>query len=194
MGRKVLRWVLIICGLLALWVATALVAGAVMQSRVPVSLPPFMSVEAVGDQYALAQGTWVIEGQKQAFPLQATEIRCERPLGRCSSATAQVMLGDQMHADLGLYEIVTWEKSRIVYVDDSPLCVRYVYTIDLVSKSVNGVRTKRPQASPSAGTCGSYDEELRLSLKGGFEVTNALQHDAMPWFGEVAFAPFKLLR
>lgn len=194
MGRKVLRWVLIIGVLLIVWIATLWVASSVVKARVPVDLPPFLSIVPVGDQYVSVEGTWVIEGQRQAFPLQATEIRCERAMGRCSSATAQVMLGDQMHVDLGFYDIVSWEKSRIVFVDDSPLCVRYVYTIDLISKSVNGVRTKRPQANPSAAPCESVDKELRLTLKGGLEVTSALQDQAMPWFGALALAPFKLLR
>lgn len=193
MLRKVVRLGVILFGLLVLWVALVLFAGTVAQLRVPVDLSTF-SVSAVGDDYVRANGTWVIEGQKQAFPLQTTEIWCEREMKRCTSATAQVVEGALMFVDLGLYDIISWEKSRIVFVDDSPGCVRYVYTIDPVTKFANGVRKKKTNTDGAIGDCTAIDQELRLSLKSGFLVVNALREEALPWYGKVALAPLKLFR
>jgi hypothetical protein len=193
MRQRILRAVGILLGVLVLWIALMFLAGAVMQSRVPVNLAPFSSVTALSDGYVNATGTWVIEGDSQGFPLQTTELSCEREFKRCTSATAQVMMGTQMHVHLDTYQILNWEKTRVVFVDTAPSCVSYVYTIDLATKAVSGVRTRKPNATAVLGDCGAYDKELRLSLRGGLEVTKKLQDDALPWFGHLAFAPFKLL-
>ena len=66
--------------------------GGVVASRVPVSLRCGANAEQVGD-YVFASGTWVIEGDKQTFPLQTTEMQCDCTLLRCLSATAQVGYG-----------------------------------------------------------------------------------------------------
>ena len=194
MLRKGLKWVAIVVGAFITWLAIVFVAAAVVADRVPISLSPGIIVVAVGDSYVLASGTWVIEGQTQAFPLQTTEIRCERELRRCTSATAMVVLGKQLHVDVSFHDIVSWEKSRVVFVDESPSCVQYVYTIDLATKAVNGVRKKRVGGGAPAPDCSSLDDQLRLSLKNGFSEVLALQKSAMPWFGELALAPFKLFQ
>ena len=192
MRHRVIRTVIVFLGILILWIALMFLAGAVTQSRVPVNLAPFSSVTPLLDGYVNATGTWVIEGDNQGFPLQSTEIHCERELKRCTSATAQVMMGTQMYAHLDTYEIVSWEKTRVVFVDTSPSCVSYIYTIDLATKSVSGVRKKKPNATGALGDCSTYDKELRLSLRGGLEVTKKLQDEALPWFGHIVFAPFKI--
>ena len=192
MRHRLIRTAVVLLGLLILWIALVFLAGAVIQSRVPVNLAPFSRVTLVSDGYVNATGTWVIEGDSQGFPLQSTEINCEREIKRCTSATAQVMMGTQMHAHLDTYEIVSWEKTRVVFVDTSPSCVNYVYTIDLATKSVAGVRSRKPNATGTTGDCSTYDRELRLSLRGGLEVTKKLQDEALPWFGHMVFAPFKL--
>lgn len=195
MLRKSLKWVAAFVGLFGVWLAVVFVAAAVAADRVPISLSPGILVTGVGDSYVLANGTWVIEGQPQAFPLQTTEIRCERELRRCTSATAMVMLGKQLHVDISFHDVVSWEKSRVVFTDDSPSCVEYVYTIDLVTKVANGVRRKRTTpAVPAISDCGTFEQELHLSLKSGFSEVLALQKSAMPWFGEVALAPLRLFQ
>jgi hypothetical protein len=190
--RKTLKWGGFFVAAIVLWLATVLIASAVVKSRVPVSLSAHGNVVSIRDVYASATGTWVIEGQQQAYPLQTTNIRCEKELRRCTSGTARVMAGDQLHVDLDVHDIVSWEKSRIVFVDDVPKCVQYIYTIDLITNVVNGIRRKRPDVAGDASDCAALDQELRLSLKGGFEQWWKLNQDAMPWFGKLALAPFKL--
>ena len=194
MRHTVIRVALFIFSILILWVALIFLASAVIESRVPVNLVPFSSVSQFSNEYVSATGTWVIEGHNQAFPLQTTQIQCERKINRCTSATAQVMIGGQLHAHLDTYEIVNWEKARIVFLDDSPTCVSYIYTIDAASKSVGGVRRKKQDATGVLDDCAKFDRELRLSLRGGLEVTRKLQEEANPWFGQIVFAPFKLFQ
>jgi hypothetical protein len=107
------------------WIAALLLSGVVVASRVPVSLPYGISVDRVGD-YVFVSGTWVIDGDKQGFPLQTTEIQCDRTLLRCSSATAQIGYGGQLTTMLGHYQVVEWGADRVVFVYTSPLCVSYV--------------------------------------------------------------------
>lgn len=192
MARKVLKWIGVFVGAFLLWLTIVMVASAVVQDRVPVSLSPSKLVYGNQDSYAHASGTWVLENDDQAFPLQTTEIRCEKELRRCTAGTAMVMLGKQLHVDVTFYEIIAWEKSRVVFTDDSPSCVSYVYTIDLVTKVANGVRTKKKDAK--GAECANYEKELKLNLQDGFHVAYALQQKQMPWFGELALAPLKLLR
>ena len=72
-----LHLVFFFCALaLVAWIAT-LLSGGVVASRVPVSLRCGANAEQVGD-YVFASGTWVIEGDKQTFPLQTAEIQCDR--------------------------------------------------------------------------------------------------------------------
>ena len=189
---KVRKWTLVVIGALILWIGVVFLTSAVVKFRVPVQLSPGSSVINNGGFYVMANGTWVIEGDKQAFPLQTTQIRCEKEPLRCISGTAMVMSGDQLTVDVTVHEVASWNKSHIVFVDDAPECVKYIYTIDLATKSTNAVRQRRPDsANPN---CSSYDKELRLSLRSGFREVQVLEREAVPWFGRLAMSPFELFR
>ena len=194
MRHPILRIALLLLGLIVLWISLIFLASATIQSRVPVNLQPFSSVIAISNNYVNATGTWVIDGDIQAIPLQTTDIKSERELKRCTSATAMVMIGTQLHAHLETYEIVNWKKTRVVFIDDSPSCVDYIYTIDMASKSAAAIRKKKLNGTGLPGDCAVYEKELRLTLRGGLEVMKKLQQDATPWFGSIVFAPFKLLQ
>lgn len=193
MRQRILRAVWILLGAIVLWIALLFAAGAVVDSRVPIDLSPFSNVNVVDDKYVSASGTWVIEGDSQAYPLQTTEIICERELMRCTSATAQIM-GRGLHVNLDTYEVVEWEKTHIVFVDTAPTCATYVFTIDFPTKAVSGLRKKKPSGPSVSAGCNTLDKELRLSLRTGFNVSESLKDEALPWFGHLAFSPFKLFR
>jgi hypothetical protein len=193
MRQRILRVVGILFGVLILWIAILFAAGAVVESRVPVDLPAFSNVRAVNNSYVSAKGTWVIEGDSQASPLQTTKIICEREFMRCTSATAQVN-ERSLHVNVDIYEVVSWEKTRIVFVDSAPTCTNYVFTIDLSTKAVSGLRKKKPSGESAPSDCNTLDKELRLSLRAGFKVSQSLKDEALPWFGQLAVSPLKLLR
>src|SRR5664279_1133318 len=120
MARRILKWIGVALGALALWILVIIAAQAVVNDRVPVMLSPTKLVYGIQDSYVVAQGTWVLENDEQAFPLQTTQIRCEKELKRCTSATAMVMLGKQMSVDVTFHDIVAWSNSRVVFTDDTP--------------------------------------------------------------------------
>ena len=192
--RKVVRISLVLIGAFLLWILVALLAGTVAQLRVPVNLSSISEVRYVSDGFVRASGTWVIEGEAQAFPLQTTEIWCERDIKRCTSATAQVMSGEQMLVHLDFFDVVAWEKTRVVFSNDSPGCVDYIHTIDLVTKTATALRRKKLDQSKAIGDCSALVPELRVTLRKGSDVVTKTRNDALPWFGELVFAPLKLLR
>jgi hypothetical protein len=188
----VVKALLVVVAIFVLWVVAVALSSLVVASRVPVSLTPTFSVNQFGGDVA-AQGTWVIEGQQQAFPLQTSKVHCSAAAKVCRSATASVGYGDQLRVDMDVYDIVEWGQSRIVYVDEAPACTHYVYTIDLLTKTVHGIRHRREKPTFGDQSCEEFDKELRLSLKDGFGVWWSLRQTAEPWFGQVVSGPFRLL-
>jgi hypothetical protein len=190
---NILRGVKIVTLIFCIWIAILFVSYAVIKSRVPVSLSPSLSVDEL-QGYAVAEGTWVIEGDKQAFPLQTTKIECFKDRAICTSATAEVSIGDQLHVNIDQYIVSDWSPTRIVFTDEAPTCVWYVFTMDLLTKSVSGIRQKNKNPTGGNESCQGFNSTLRLSLKDGFSVWHQAEKDATPWFGVIAEAPFKLLQ
>lgn len=190
MKRKLLLWGgIIVCGI-ALWIGTIVLAISITHLRVPVNLPGMLVYATPG--YAVATGTWIIEGDRMANPLQTTKITCRKETMLCDSSTAEIS-DRRMMLNADRYEISEWTKTHVVFSDDSPLCVSYIYTLNWATKSVTGVRTKKKSLPPNTTDCNTLQSELRLTMKDGFRVSGELEREAMPWFGTLAFLPFKLL-
>jgi len=190
MKRQVLRWIIILVGIAVFWIAGLALSLTVVKLRVPVSLP---SAQILGGKmHVSVSGTWIIEGEKQAFPLQAMTLLCVKTEKICHVASAQIMGGDQLMVQREIYEVESWEQGRVLLSDTSPRCVDYLYTIDIQSKAANGIRRNKKNPD-STDVCPERSPELRLSLKGGFEVTRKLEEDAMPWFGHIFMAPLKAI-
>jgi hypothetical protein len=103
-----------------------------------------------------ASGTWVIENDTQAFPLQFTELRCYRQDNECTSATAEVTFGDTLSVDTDRYEVVRWTNDTIIFTT-SALCVDYTYTVSRASERLVGTRTPKKAATDTClvrGTAG----------------------------------------
>jgi hypothetical protein len=103
-----------------------------------------MNVFSYDDSYAVAEGTWVIENEKSAYPLQTSKIICSRQTKICTVATAKVF-NSMLFVDNDSFGIAEWNRGRIVFLDDSPSCVTYIYTIDTLTKSVQSIRQKRKE-------------------------------------------------
>jgi len=188
------RWLRLALGALAIWVGGVVVTFSIIEQRVPVSLPLSGHVLQLDNGYVRAEGTWTIEGDDHAFPLQTTVIECWPERRECTAATAEVSSLKMLNIIVETFPVVEWTRTTLVFVNDSPLCVRYVYTINLATKSVTGFRARRdqPVSSPIID-CERLASELRLTMRSGFDVWRRLQDDATPWFGWVFLAPFKLL-
>ncbi|MDF2995828.1 MAG: hypothetical protein K0R27_1465 [Xanthobacteraceae bacterium] len=174
------RWILRACGFIALGiVGTALILClAVLFTDYPrASLPtgPRVYVDAWDHGYVHAEGTWIIESQAQAFPLQVTSLTCVRNQ-QCTSSTAQIASG-MLSVDASDYRIEAWTIDTLVFTDKSPICVDYVYSISRATQTLAGVRTKKPDAR--ADTCSWMDKApLKLSLTNGFDVWKRLADTA----------------
>jgi hypothetical protein len=183
----------VVVGLFTVWVFAIYLSVLVAKERVPVELPFAFYVESV-EGYVQAGGTWTIEGDQQAFPLQTTEIDCWQPSRTCTSGTAQVSARDVLTVNIGRLPVIEWTDSHVVFVDESPTCVRYTYTINVATKSVTGVRQPKTVANGAGLGCDELKSELRLTMRSGFDVWYPLDQAALPWYGRIALAPFELLR
>ena len=78
-------------------------------------------------------------------------------------------LGTFLNLETNVYDIVKWNDSQIIYVDDFPQCVSYIYTIDRLTKQVNGIR--KPKKGADANLCESIEKrDMRLKLVDGLVV------------------------
>jgi peptidoglycan hydrolase-like protein with peptidoglycan-binding domain len=111
--------------------------SAKITEQQPLSLPP--KIVDGSKEFAMAKGTWVFEGDEQAFPLQTTSITCYRQTMDCRSVQAEV--GSYNH--LGLYEetytISKWTAAEVV-AENQAQCVAYTLQISLAKKEANMFR------------------------------------------------------
>jgi hypothetical protein len=142
------------------------------------------------DGFVHASGTWTIEGTKSAVPFQTSEIRCNRRQGVCLETRAQVVNGNYLSTDLEEYGVQKWDEHTIVYGTESATCTRYTYTLDRASRTVAGVRVLKAPGDPR---CAQLEERLVLRLEDGLELHRRASAEAMPWWGEIAYAPLKAI-
>lgn len=158
-----------------------------IDSKVPVSLGYKTNIYALYDA-VVAEGTWTVVGGKSDTPLQHSKIRCYRTTKDCYEAKASVQTthGAFLTVDILRYDVVTWTNTTIIYVDRN-ICYDDIYTIDLISKTVNGVTRASPDAArnkckPSSASDG-ISKQYRLA--DGFEVHQSLRREASPWLVRV---------
>lgn len=172
---RIVGWVLVgLVGTAAIFSMMFLYVG----KQVPVSIPMGGKVfdSSWDNGFVHASGTWVIENERQASPLQYTEVSCFRADNACRSATAEVSFGGYLSVDADRYEIAKWTDDTIIFTT-SALCVNYTYTISRASARLVGTRTPKKTAD---GACpqGVGKNTLQLSLKDGYLVQRALEEEA----------------
>ena len=87
-GRIFLLLVLGLAGTIAIFT----VSVQIVNSAVPVNLPvgPHVYTSLWDERYVSASGTWVIDNDRHAFPLNTSEITCRRPDSFCTATTARI--------------------------------------------------------------------------------------------------------
>lgn len=157
-------------GIVAIWLTS-------MTLYVPVKIRSGYGVHTnQWDQgYVSASGTWVIENDRQAFPVQYSELTCILSEKQCQSATAEIMFGNMLSVDRQIYSVERWTDDTVIFTASSALCVDYTYTISRANQRVVGTRTRKKNPGPS---CFSGSETLQLSLVDGFKVTQQLEKEA----------------
>jgi hypothetical protein len=121
-------------------------------------------------------GTWVIDNDKPAFPLQVSEIICRLDGKTCVESRAEIF-GTTLMVHQDTYEIIRWDQHTLIYADDSAECMHYVYTVSRDTKQASGLRSIKPGME---STCGDVTKELKLRLTDGFKVYWAMQQEARP--------------
>jgi hypothetical protein len=159
------------------WTGTALIftaAYAVVGSVVPVSLQPGSTWMGSWDEYVHTRGTWTMENETLASPLQTTEIFCDRQQMQCTEAQAEVF-GGMLSSQLIEYQITRWDSNVITFANTSSTCVDYNYTLDRASQRLIGVRTTKKST-----TCPLpiSDKSITLTLADGFSVWRRVQDEA----------------
>jgi hypothetical protein len=176
---KAVGWVfvLVVAGL-AGSMAIFSISNTIIGSQVPVHLSsgPYVGTESWDQGVVYAGGTFTIDNDRSAFPLQVTKIRCVRDENTCSTATAEISFGEMLEADLSVHEIKLWNETTILYEEDA-LCVSYLYTIDRANKRVVGTR----KSKQNVAGCEDFEKtpNLSLSLVNGFDIWWRLNTEAV---------------
>lgn len=159
------------------------ISAALVANKVPVRLASGFFYLDKWDSYVTARGTWTIDGQKSGIPLQATEIACFRETMTCDVAQAEIFMS-MLTASYHAYQVTRWTDELVTFIDTSPICFRYTYSIIRTSKSAVGKRAFRNDAD--ATLCEEFDKkDLQLTFQNGFDVWRSLDEQAraehLPW-------------
>jgi hypothetical protein len=177
MKKKILWTVLLTGGLISSLAAFLFILTLILKSAVPVSMP-FFSL-STDDQmwnkfgYVVAEGTWVMEKPDVMYsPFLANKIVCVKREGVCRDAEASVDAHGgtaYLRVNVDEFPIVKWDDTQIVYVNNDPECVTYIYSINRATKQVSGIR--KPRANITSESCKDIQKnEIKLKLVSGFDV------------------------
>jgi hypothetical protein len=185
------------------WYIIAMLHFVSIWTKVPVNILGQGRVYAGSwDQgFVTASGTWTLDGENHAFPLNMSEIQCIKDDRRCYAAGARLSDG-YLVADLDFYNVTKWDSSTLEFVTDA-ICVSYVYVINRNTEKLTGRRVAKTTEDP---TCKSIISSpvLRLSFVNGLDVVNKLRSEAAPtlislpvatiWTGAILFWIWRVVR
>jgi len=177
MKKKLLWSFVLTSGLIASLAIFLTIYNLYIKSVAPVSMP-FFSL-TTDDQmwnkfgYVTADGTWVMEKPDVMYsPFMANKIICVKREGVCRDAEASVDAHggtSYLRVNLDEFPIIKWDDSQIIYTNNSPECVTYIYSINRETKQVTGIRKPRPNANLES--CKDIEKnEIKLKLVSGFDV------------------------
>jgi hypothetical protein len=84
--------------------------------------------------YALASGKWSDAGAH--VQINSTEIHCYQRFGFCEVASASTSVG-MASVSLDSFDILRWDKSELIAVDSSPICMVNTLRFDFAAKKVS---------------------------------------------------------
>jgi hypothetical protein len=176
---KSLRVVALLFLLVVGWIAIGALHLFAISYKVPVMpLGDGRVLTGSWDQgFVLARGTWTIDGEKPAFPLNMSEINCVKARSVCNAAEARVS-DDWLEAAHEEYNITKWDNSTLEFVSDAT-CVSYVYVINRSTEKLTGRRIAKATSDP---VCQSVvlSPEVQLSFVNGLDVVDKLRSEHSP--------------
>jgi hypothetical protein len=166
------------------------IAGSAIDDATKVRLPsgPIVFTDSWDRGYVSAEGTFVIDNDRQAFPLQITKMQCYRDDKACTVAMAEVGFGNTLNLELSTQAISLWN-STTIHIRTDATCVEYIYTIDRANKRVLGTRSKKQGVTG----CDVFDSKpLTLTLANGFDVWWKLNQEAIAKYSPFMWAGLAL--
>ncbi len=147
----------------------------------PVNLPTFTKINIYSDDgYVSTEGTWVLEGEQIAWPIQTTKITCRRDTRECVEITARLTVpgvdedGDSymLHVDSRSWSVLSWDSNQII-ARDPGRCRTAVLTVGLQSQEVYEITSnnegKECSESPLRGL--SLEKPRMARLVAGYELS-----------------------
>jgi hypothetical protein len=153
----------------------------------------------VGSGYIHASGTWVIQGDQIADPINSSEIGCWKEWGNCISADASVpppSRGDvtgpsYLKVNTSYWEITSWSETRVV-AEQKSLCRRNVLTIDEKAQQAFQVQTDLNEKG-CTDLIGALPVPRLSTLEDGWKVGLAHYKEARALLKTVSKFPFDQL-
>lgn len=145
------------------------VAGALTTSYQATPAFGGFYAESWEDGYVTASGTWELEGEALAAPVNHVEISCRREEGYCLEARAELFTqGNILGVATDRRQIVSWTRDTIATRTDTS-CGSYVMTISRGSESVNAleVNARSEGAGTSAIPCHLLEPRKEFRLVDG---------------------------
>ena len=161
------------------------VLNVYVDEQVPVVLASkFVDIQ---DEFVSAKGTWVREGSlgdgsRARYPLNTSEIKCYKATYKCFEAKAYV--GTLLSAEFVEYKIDSWTDTTIVFKDEYEYpCFTEIFTIDKITKSVNGVGRQLDTAKDECKAFPLAENETNWSyrLSDGVDVYLQLRKKVRPF-------------
>jgi hypothetical protein len=95
--------------------------------------------------WARVDGTWILEDEEIAFPVNTSKIDCDRARRECLVADADVLIPSPdsdddyyiLHLGLQRYEIISWEDGVIVARRSAAICTTEILTLNSNSNEVS---------------------------------------------------------
>ncbi|MBC2652356.1 hypothetical protein [Novosphingobium aerophilum] len=152
--------------------------------------------------YFYAKGTYdnKAETPEGELVLNSQEIVCDKSNNECVIASVNI-IGNYMDDYFIRYQIASWTNSRIIFSDDSPICVKNTYIVDRYAESFT-LLTRKKAVIPDYALksqlkpCGNLKDENVTLADGGevywrkkmaFKAQNRLYFDAVLVLMNIAY-------
>jgi hypothetical protein len=175
---KSFRAVALLFLLLVGWIVIGVLHFVIINYKVPVQpLGDGRITTRMWDMgYVSANGTWTIDGQKHAFPINMSKIICSKQDSYCYSGEARIT-DNYLGAYLEFYKITKWDDATLEFISDAD-CVSYVYVINRSTKKLIGRQVKKTATDNSL--CEIASPDLKLSFVSGWDVDQKLRSEYAP--------------
>jgi hypothetical protein len=152
-----------------------------VDKAVPIRFGFDKKIEKYSENEIRIEGTWTSFEEDSIFvkPMNMTKIICYREFLRCQETLVNVN-SFGLTIDTNEYEILTWNDSNIIYQSKNGSCFNNIYSVDLITKNVNGIEKS---------VCNKVDGYI-YKLESGSKIYNDLRLEARPYLLRIMLSFF----